>query len=377
MIPCQRDLFDLPDDVAYLNCAYMSPLLDAAVAAGQMGLGLKARPWGITQDDFFAKSGATREAFGQLIGAAGSDVAIIPSVSYGMALAAANLECGPGRRIVVLAEQFPSNFYAWNELVRRTGGEMVTVARPADGDWTAAVLAELDERTAVAALPHCHWTDGGLVDLEAIGARCREVGAALAIDATQSLGAFPFDVGRVRPDFLVAACYKWLLGPYSLGFVYVSPEHHAGRPLEFSWITREDSENFSGLVNYRDELQPGARRYDVGETSNFALMPVAHAALRQILDWGVDEIAATLGAMTADIGQRATALGLGAAPPERRASHFIGLRFADGIPDALMERLAAEQVYVSVRGDSLRVTPHLYNNAADVDRLFGALEAVM
>ena len=377
MIPCQRELFDLPDEIAYLNCAYMSPLLDAAVAAGRTGLALKARPWTITHDDFFSQSAAAREAFGRLIGANGGDVAIIPSVSYGMALAAANCECDEGQRIIVLAEQFPSNIYAWRELAGRTGGQVVTVARPADGDWTAALLAELDERTAVAALPHCHWTDGGLVDLEAIGARCREVGAALAIDATQSLGAFPFDVGRVQPDFLIAACYKWLLGPYSLGFVYVAPERQSGRPLEFNWIARKNSEDFTGLVNYRDDLQPGARRYDVGETSNFALMPVANAALRQILDWGVDEIAETLGAMTADIGQRATALGLSVAPPERRGSHFIGLRFAEGVPAGLMERLAAEQVYVSVRGDSLRVTPHLYNNATDVDRLFGALEAVL
>ena len=169
-------------------------------------------------------------------------------------------------------------------------------------------------------LPNCHWTDGGLVDLVAIGARCREVGAALVLDVTQSLGAMPFEVGAVRPDYLACATYKWLLGPYSMGFCYVAPHRHEGRPLEHNWIHRKDSEDFAGLVAYRDEYQPGARRYDVGERSNFALMPMVVAALEQIFEWGVDEIAETLGNRTAAIAQRATGLWpeFGREPPARR-----------------------------------------------------------
>ena len=102
----------------------------------------------------------------------------------------------------MLAEQFPSNVYAWRELARRKGGEVVTLQRPPDGDWSAAILARLDERVAITALPHCHWTDGGLIDLVSVAARCREVGSALVIDATQSLGALPLDLAAIRPGFL-------------------------------------------------------------------------------------------------------------------------------------------------------------------------------
>jgi selenocysteine lyase/cysteine desulfurase len=254
---------------------------------------------------------------------------------------------------------------------------VLSLARPADGDWTAAILARLDERVAITALPHCHWTDGGLIDLVAVAARCREVGSALVIDATQSLGALPLDLAAIKPDYLACAGYKWLLGPYSLGYLYVAPRWQDGQPLEHNWIARAGSEDFSRLVDYQDAYQPGARRFDVGERANFALLPVGLAALEQLLEWGQPAIADTLAVRTEAIAARAAALGLRALSAPLRAGHFLGLRFAGGAPAGLLERLAKEQVHVSLRGDSLRVTPHLYNNDADVDRLFGVLERVL
>jgi selenocysteine lyase/cysteine desulfurase len=372
MISCQRDLFEMPDNIAYLNCAYMGPISRRTQAAGEAGLARKSQPWRITARDFFTESEETRALFAQLVGADADGVAIIPSASYGVALAAANLPVAAGQRILTLHDQFPSNVYVWRELAERTGATLVTIPRPADYDWTAAMLAELDERTAVVALPNAHWTDGGLVDLARVGERAREVGAALVVDGSQSVGAYPFAVNAVQPDFLVCVTYKWLLGPYSLGFLYAAPHRREGRPLEWNWITRAGSEDFAGLVNYRDEFQPGARRYDMGERSNFALLPAAKAALEQLLEWGVEEIAATLRATTAEIASRAAALGLQTAPSPLRASHLIGLR-AQKLPNDLPTRLAQSQVYVSVRGDSIRISPHLYNTPADLDRLFATL----
>jgi selenocysteine lyase/cysteine desulfurase len=380
MIPNQRDLFEIPDDVAYLNCSYMSPLSRAVRAAGEAGVARKSQPWRISASDFFAGSEETRALFAQLVGADADGVAIIPSVSYGMALAAANLPVAAGQRMLTLADEFPSNVYAWRDLADRSGATLITIPRPADHDWTAAILAEIDERTALVALPNFHWTDGGRVDLRLVGERARAVGAALVVDGAQSVGAYPFDVAEIQPDFLICASYKWLLGPYSVGFLYAAPHRREGRPLEWNWITRAGSEDFARLVDYRDEFQPGARRYDMGERSNFALLPMAHTALEQILEWDVEEIAATLRRMTNEIATRAIDLGLKTAPAAFRASHLIGLR-AKTLPADLPARLAESQVYVSVRGDSIRVSPHLYNTSADIDRLFatlaGALDAGM
>ena len=376
-IPCQRHLFNIPDDLAYLNCAYISPSLRSVTDAGREGVHRKAQPWRITAPDFFDESERARELFARISGATSEYIAIIPAVSYGVAMAARNLETPSGSNIVVLAEQFPSNYYAWYELSRERGTQLVTVPHPPDGEWTEAIISRINDRTAVVAVGNCHWTDGRFIDLKAVSRRCTQVDAALVVDGAQSLGAMPFSVKDVQPDFLIAPSYKWLLGPYSLGFMYIAPQHLDSRPLEHNWIHRADSDDFAALLDYRHEFQPGARRFDVGERSNFALMPMAVAALGQILEWGVSEIAATLTGMTETIGKRALAMGFSVAPSEFRASHLIGLRCSEALPGDLSERLAQHQVYVSIRGNSVRVSPHLYNREQDIDRLFDVLAKVL
>ncbi len=376
-LPNQRHLFDIPDDVAFLNCAYISPLPKASMAAGEQGVRRKGRPWTIAPADFFTASETVRQLFAGLINASTDDIAFAPAVSYGMAQAAHNIRLSRSQTVITLAEQFPSNVYPWMDLAERTGAKFISVARPADDDWTAALLARIDASTGLVAVPNCHWTDGGLVDLVAVGEACRRVGAALCVDATQSVGAMPLDVKRIDPDFVAVASYKWLLGPYSLGFLYVAPRRQGGRPIEHNWIARRDSENFAGLVNYVTEFQHGARRFDVGERSNFALMPAAEASLRLIAEWTVPRIFETLRLRTQAIAERARAeFGIESVPADRRAGHYLGLRFRGGVPADLPARLAASNVFVSVRGQAMRVTPHLWTTDADVEKLFGVLRTV-
>lgn len=373
----QRELFEIPRDIAYLNCAYMSPQLRQVREAGEQAMKRGSRPWEITPADFFTEVETARSLFARLIGGDEDGVAIIPAASYGMAVAAANLEVDGGQSIVVLEEQFPSNVYPWRELAKAGGADLVTVPRPTDLDWTREILERIDANTAIVAVPNCHWTDGSLLDLRRVGERAREVGAALVVDATQSLGAYPLDVSEVQPDFLVSAAYKWLLGPYSLGFLYAAPGRREGIPVEQNWISRLGSEDFERVVEYRDDYQPGARRYDVGERANFILLPMANAALRQILEWGVGEISSSIGRLTAMIEDRAGDAGMKATPASRRAGHMIGLELPANRPDDFAARLAERDIFVSVRGSSLRVSPHLYNDERDVERLFAALAVLL
>ena len=370
----QRDLFEVPKDIVYLNCAYMSPQLRPAREIGEMAVSRKSRPWEITPDDFFEDAEEVRGLFARLVGGDVDGVAIIPSVSYGISVAAANVPVREGQKIVILEDQFPSNVYAWGELAERRGARLVTVPRPEDFDWTRALLEEIDADTAVVAVPNCHWTDGSLIELARVGEGVREAGAVLVVDGIQSLGAYPFDVSEVRPDFLVASSYKWLLGPYSVGFMHVGEKYREGKPIEHNWINRRGSQDFSGLVAYQDAFQPGARRYDVGERSNFALLPMAAKALRQLIDWDVENISETIGTLTDLIEEKAEELGIAAIPKERRARHMIGLMLGPDAPDDLASRLTTHNVFVSVRGESVRVSPHLYNTEEDVNRLFEILE---
>jgi selenocysteine lyase/cysteine desulfurase len=377
-LPGQRHLFDIPDDVAYLNCGYMSPLMKRVREAAMRGLERKAHPWEIVPHDFFSGSDALRAAFAGLINARADDIAIVPAVSYGVSTAAHNLPLSRGQNVIVAEDQFPSNVYPWRERANEVGARVRTVPRPVGGGWTRAVLDAIDGATAVIAVPHCHWTDGGLFDMERIGEECRGNGIALSLDITQSLGVLPLDVQRIQPDFLSCAAYKWLLGPYSIGFLYASERwQREGRPIEHNWIHRRNAEDFARLVDYQDEFEPGARRFDVGERSNFALVPAAEAGIRQILEWGVDNVRETIEAMADGIVERVAPLGLTVLPKSERAPHYLGLQLAPGLPQDLLPELARRQVYVSVRGSSIRVTPHLYNTEADIDRLVRALKQVL
>ena len=377
MIPCQRHLFNIPDEVAYLNCAYTSPLLLVAEDAGKEAMQAKAMPWSITPEDFFSSLETARSLFAKLVDCRSDDVAIIPAVSYGVALAAKNTPLQQGQTILVLDEQFPSNVYGWRRLANEKKATMRTIPRPADNDWTLAVLKAMDEKVAVVAVPNCHWTDGTLLNLSEIGKRCREIGAALVLDCIQSLGAMSFSVQEVQPDFLIAGAHKWLLGPYSFGFCYIAPKWQDGIPLEENWLNRRGSEDFSRLVEYEDEYQKGSRRFDVGEGSNFILSPIAAAAIQQLLDWQVEKIAETLRAKTDIIAARAVELGLDVADARVRAPHMLGLSMPKGLPKQLSARLAQEKVFVSVRGNSIRIAPHLYNTERDVDRFFEVLKKIL
>ena len=374
-IPNQRHLFDVPEDVAYLRCAAASPLLRDALAAGQAGLAKKARPWRLGGEEAVREPEQVRALVAALIDAKPDDIALVPSASYGLSTAAANLTIGPGRSVVLLDRQFPSNVYPWQAAVQRDGGFLTTVWRPSGGDWTAAVLDAIGPDTAVVAVPGFHWIDGSRLDLEAVAAACRPHGAALVLDLSQSLGAVPFSVRQIDPDFMVAVAEKWMMGPVQLAYLYVAPRHQAGTPIEHGWANRAGSEDHANLDRYVDGYQPGARRFDAGERANYATLPTAIRALDQILIWTPEAITRTLAPVIQDIARGAATMGLRPTAPSARAPHMVGLQVSGGPSPDLAQRLADRGVHVSVRGDVVRVAPHVYNHDGDIDRLFDALRA--
>jgi selenocysteine lyase/cysteine desulfurase len=375
MIPTDpRELFDIPPEVTYLNCASMSPQMRAVTAAGMEAMRAKASPWELKAADWFTGAERLRALAAAVLGTDADGVALVPSVSYGIAVAAANVELGRGQSVVLLDREFPSNFYRWAALAEARGARLRLVRREEGQAWTEAVLEAIDRDTAVVSVPPCHWTDGARVDLVRVGEKARAVGASLVVDASQALGAYPLDLAAIQPDFLVSVGYKWLLGPYGLGYFYAAPRwRERGIPIEDSWLTRAGSEDFASLVDYRDEYRPGARRFDMGEFPHFVLAPMAAASVSAILDWGVAEVQRRLSALTERAARAAAARGWPTLPAGQRVGHIIGLRVPGGDPVHLSRALAAERIYVGVRGDSLRVSPHLYNSEEDVDRLFAAI----
>ena len=370
------DLFQIRKDVTYLNCANMAPQLKAVTEVGLEAVRAKESPWKLTPPEWFSEAEALRALAARLLNVEADGIALVPAVSYGIAVAAANVLISRSQTIVLIDQEFPSNVYTWREMARKTGCRISTVRRDGSTSWTEALEEAIDEATGIVAVPQCHWTDGSKIDLERVGNRVREVGAALVIDASQSLGACPLDIGKVQPDFLVSVGYKWLLGPYGLGYLYVAPKwRECGTPLEQSWLTRAGCEDFARLVDYRDEYRPGARRFDMGEFPQFVLVPMAAAALQQIIAWGVNNIHESISALTMQIAEYAQGDGYAVLPPGQRCGHMIGIRHSEGTPRQLAALLKESRVFVSIRGDSIRIAPHLYNDRNDIDRLFEVLRA--
>ncbi|KCZ50343.1 aminotransferase class V-fold PLP-dependent enzyme [Hyphomonas pacifica] len=372
-LPNQRHLFDIPDDIAYFNTATMGPLTKASVEAGQNGLARKLHPWTIPDTEFFADTERLRPLLAELIGADTDGIAFSPSASYALATAARNLPLSKGQEILLLEDQFPSNVYTWRELAKHTGASIRTIGAQDGETLSDALLAAIGPETGLVACAHVRWTDGALLDLTAIGKRCREVGAALVLDLTQSCGALPFDVKDVQPDFVAVTAYKWLLAPYATGFLYVAPQHRNGVPLEQNWITRQGSSNFARLIDYTDHYGPGAQRFDMGERSNFALLPAFESAVRTVLDWGVSNINETLSARNAALADQLASLGLHCLPQAERGGHYLCPLLPENAPDDLTARLKEANIFISRRGDRLRITPHLFTTDSDIERFIAEL----
>jgi selenocysteine lyase/cysteine desulfurase len=378
LLPSQRHLFEVPHHIAYFNCAYNTPQLNASRDALLAGVQAKSQAWLRTPDSFFADAETLRTLAGALFGGDADGWAVVPAASYGLATAARAIEptLRPGDGILLLAEDFPSNVLTWRRSAAERGALLHTVATPDDGDWTAALQEAIHPGLKVVAVPSCHWTNGAAIDLVAVGAACRAAGAALVVDATQTLGAVPLSVDAVQPDFLVAAGYKWLLAPYGTGLLFVAPAWRSARPLEESWLARAGAEDFAGLVNYADAYQPGARRFDVGEKCMPTLLPGAIAALRQLQAWGVPRIADSLAAINARIAQPLQALGFSVLPAALRTPNILGASLPAGAADSVVTALRAQDIFISQRGRSLRFAPHLHVDDHDVLRLLRALQAM-
>jgi selenocysteine lyase/cysteine desulfurase len=378
MLASQRDLFDVPREICYLNSASYSPLPLRTLEAGRAAVGRKGRPWTLLDADFAKRQHErTRTAAARLINADPADIALTPSISYGVATAAKLVTIARGRRVIVLENDHSSPVLEWHHRAEAQGFIVETVQQPEDGDWTAAVLAVIERSGAaplgLASISSVHWSDGGLIDLEQVATALRRHGALFLIDATQSAGVLPMDVKRLDPDFVVFPTYKWLIGPYGRAFLYVAKRHQDGTPLEQTAAARRNvrAENevyFTDLGYVGD-----ARRFDMGERDHFISLEMAAIGMEMIAEWGTPGIAERLAMLTDGIADSVHNLGISVLPRRVRAPHILCLGFANGIPMGLVEGLAHDGVYVAARLGRLRVSPHVFNDEADIGRFVTAL----
>ncbi len=368
--------FAPPEGVAYLDAASQGPLPLAASRAGREALALKERPWKITTQTYVQVVAEARALAARLLGAREESVALVTGAGQVVNAVARGLDLGEGDEVLLPRHEFPSNDLPWRWLARR--GVAVRVVEPdhPSGAVSAVRLAaEIGARTRVVAFAHVSYLHGGRIDPSPVVEAARRVGAVTVVDGSQAAGALPFDFGAAGVDVYAASAYKFLLGPYGSGVGLFSPQVVDRVAVgDVSWWAVKGAEDFNHLPD-AVEMKPGAQRWDAHEPASFNnLMPLAES-LRLLLEATPALVQAHARALGDRILARLPA-GLAPASPEdpSQRSHILCLRgVSPAATAAAFERLRAARVAVALRGDRLRISPHLYSTEGDVDRLLEAL----
>jgi selenocysteine lyase/cysteine desulfurase len=382
----KKEFFSLPENIHYLNCATMSPLPKVVEEAGIRGLLRKSQPQEITQEHFFDTAINVKQKLASLINCSDYEqIAIVPSVSYGMAIVVKNiLKKGISKeknKIVLVGNEFPSDVYAWQDLEKEAEGIRIETILPPSSlenrsqNWNEALENALDTETLLICISPTHWADGTLFNLQKIGEKCKKLNILFIIDATQHLGAYAFDIQKIQPDFLIAATYKWLLGPYGTTLAYFGKYFDNGSPLEQTWIGRKNSQDFKNLINYQSDYQDGAFRYNMGEFSNFTNLPMVEKAFDLLIEWQPEKIqnyAKTLGRPYIDRLKKA---GYWAENEEFRSAHLFGIRPPENLQiETIQKALSDQKVFVSYRGNAIRLSINVWNDKADLEIFTQILE---
>lgn len=380
MISCQKHLFSLEEGIHYLNCSYKAPLLKTIEQVAMDSLVRERNPYKITVDTFFEDAQSVRAEFGKLVNSETGNIAIMPSVSYGIATILKNVNGDKHSNAVVVENEFPSDHLAIQKWCATRNAELRVVSpdkglKDISTSFNQNILNSIDANTSLVLMSTIHWMNGIKFDLEAIGNRCQELGVRFVLDGTQSVGALPIDVKKYKVDALIAAGYKWLLGPYTSALAYIGPSFHEGEPIEESWMNRINARNFSNLTDYSYDYTPAAGRFNMGQVSNFISLPMIKTALQQLNSWSPAAIQEYTRLLNAPLINYLNELGIQQEPEENRAHHLFGIRLNESIDAEKLKGLLEDQrVYISVRGTNIRVASHLFNDKEDISVLMNCIE---
>ncbi len=362
----------------YLDCAYQGPFPRTTVARIQRAIELKCRPERLEPPDYFDLPKRVRSQLAALVGADASEIALTNSATQGIGTIAAGLDLRAGDEVVIASSNFPANLFTWLHLRRRD--VRVKVLQPTDGHIRVEEVEQaLSPRTRVLALDWVSYNSGLRIDLCALGELVHHRGGIFVVDGSQGVGALELDLHALPVDAMAVAGYKWLLGPYGAGLVYISSRIQDRLDLQVvNWLSIEGAEEFDSLPRDEVPLPRAARIFDVPETANFLNLYALEASLEFIERAGVRTVSEhcthLLERLAAELGRRGYTV-LYPHEPERRSTILSFRAGSFEATEDLHKRLRARDVAVSLRHGLIRVSPYLYNNEMDIDRLLSVIRA--
>lgn len=302
-----------------------------------------------------------------LLGTNSRKVAFTKNTTSGLILAAQGIPFEPGDNLVISSIEFPANVYPW--LALELKGVETRMVQPREGRILLDdVAAAMDSRTRAVSLSWVQYSNGFRIDLAALSQLCSERGAWLVVDAIQGLGAIPINVDRLGIDFLSADGHKWLLSVEGCGVLYVSDRAmERMRPANVGWMSVKDAQDYG---EYRLELRDDAARFEEG-THNMLGGHALGASAGLLLEVGPERVWERIQQLTGRLVEGLLGAGCEILSPrgEGETSGIVSFRVPGMAPEAVVEHLTARDVVVCARAGGVRVSPHFYNDEAEIDLL--------
>ena len=368
-----RHQFPVTRRYAYLNHASVGGLSQSVLGAMIQYLNGRASGGGevlIGWDDDIER---VRQACARFIGTHRDEIVFTGSISHGLNIVACGLDWRKGDNLICAKTEFTANIYPWTNLQRR--GVEVRFAPARENRILVEDIASLmDRRTRLVALSFVEFGTGFRNDLDALAALCHERHVYLCVDGIQGLGALDFSVTETPVDFLAAHAAKWMMGPIGAGFLYVRRELlPVLNPVMAGWRSVVDRDDY---YRYDSPLRDSGERFEPG-SPNFAGLLGMEAAIELLLSVGMQEIEARILTLTDYLIAELQARGCTLITPtqhRRERSGIVSFHHPEVGPAELYEKMRAADVIVSLRGNSIRVSPHFYNTEQDLDRMLAVLQ---
>jgi selenocysteine lyase/cysteine desulfurase len=370
--------FPILHEMVFLNHAGVAPISGPAADAIRQ-YARQAESIAYVDAGWYRRANQVKRAAAKLIHAdSHREIAFIPNTSSGLSLVANGLDFSPGDNVVITNVEYPANRYPWENL-KRLGVEVIEVKQGADGRINVRDVCDaITNHTRVVSISHVQYASGHRIDLKPISEMVHMAGGYLCVDAIQSVGVLPVDVQDMGIDFLSADGHKWLLGPEGAGIFYCREELcPLLRPSVVGWMNMVDADNYG---DYRFEFQPDARRFEPGSWN----LPGIHglgASIDLLLEIGIENVWRRVDALTSRFCDGATKKGYEIFSPRDDPDERSGIVIFSapqrlGGPDShrrIVHDLGKGKIVIALREGRLRISPHFYNTAEQIDRLIDAL----
>lgn len=368
-----RSLFPAAQNYVYLNSAAVSPIPIVSVNAVFRQLKDVSENGTSNFQNWIDTKNRCRELIAQMLKVRSDQIAFMRNTSDGFATVANGINWAEGDNIVTFAKEFPANYYAWRRIRDVFGVELRTAPERNGRIDLDEFIGLIDENTKLVSISAVQFNSGFRADLEKIGRAARKVDALFAVDIIQAFGVMPFDLENQLVDVACGASHKWLFSPEGCGIIYLSDRaRNRIKPTMVGWISVETPWDFD---NYEQNWKPTALAWESG-TGSASLFFGLEQSLKILNELGADKIQTYLEELTDYLCDLLNQKGykIISSRQKEEKSQIVSLMPKEGQTSMeVFSLLEQKKIVISARGERLRISPHIFNNRSDIDKLIEEL----